>query len=256
MQTAILTLLVFLATSATLNAADPVTEMSAQTFTARDGLVLPYRVWQAPVTGDERLPLVVFLHGAGGRGNDNRTQLRDGLMQLLAAVQQRQACVLIAPQCPADVKWTGINWQQRPLAERTPEPTRPAAAVLELIAELCTTRPINRTRIYLTGVSMGGSGTWDLATRAPGLFAAIMPVCGGCDVRNATLWKNQSLWAFQGARDTVVTADLARSLIAELRANGQQPKYTEYLDVGHDIGPTVYNEVDSLRWLFSQSRPP
>jgi predicted peptidase len=256
MQTAILTPLIILSLVTSLVAADPVSEMTAQTFTASDGLVLPYRVWQAPVTGDERLPLVIFLHGAGGRGNDNRTQLRDGLVQLLAAIQQRHPCVLIAPQCPADVKWTGINWQQRPLAERTPKPTRPAAAVLELIAELITMRPIDRTRIYLTGVSMGGSGTWDLATRAPGLFAAIMPVCGGCDVRNAALWANQSLWAFPGARDTVVTPDLARSLIAELRANGQQLKYTEYPDAGHDIGSKVYGEAESLRWLFSQARPP
>lgn len=254
MQTTILILLSITVEVAALAAVDPTTAMTAQTFTAGDGLVLPYREWQAPVIGDQRLPLVIFLHGAGGRGNDNRTHLRDSLPTLLAAVQERHPCVLIAPQCPADVKWTGINWQQRPLAERTPEPTRPAAAVLDLIAHLLANRPIDRTRILLTGVSMGGSGTWDLATRAPGLFAAIMPVCGGCDVRNAALLRNQPLWAFQGARDPVVTPDLARALIAELRANGQQPQYTEYPDADHGIGARAYGEVEALRWLFHQSR--
>ncbi len=253
MQAAVLNAVIALLCAAALNAADPATVMTAHTFTATNGLVLPYRQWHAPVSGDTRLPLLIFLHGAGGRGDDNRKHLRDGLPQLLAAVQERHPCVLIAPQCPADIKWTGIVWQDRPLASRTAEPTRSAAAVLELIDALSRDLPIDRTRILVTGVSMGGSGTWDLATRTPGRFAAIMPVCGGCDARSASLLRGQRIWAFQGARDEVVLPELPRALMAALRDLGDQPRYSEFPDAGHDIGPRVYAERDALAWLFSST---
>ncbi len=254
MQAAVLSAMALMACVAAMSAADPTTVMTAHTFTAGNGLVLPYRRWQAPTNGDTRLPLLVFLHGSGGRGDDNRKQVRDGLPQLLAAVQERHPCVLIAPQCPADMKWTGIVWQDRPLAPRTAEPTPAAAAVLGLIDALSRDLPIDRQRILLTGVSMGGSGIWDLATRAPGLFAAIMPVCGGCDHRSAPLLEDQRLWAFQGTRDDVVRPELPRTMIAALLGLGGKPRYTEFASAGHDIASQVYADREALTWLFASRR--
>jgi predicted peptidase len=245
------TLLLFLAL---LPGVDPTSVMTAASFTARDGQVLPYRIYQAPAAEDQRLPLVIFLHGSGGRGDDNRKQLRDGLPALLDAVMARHPCIVIAPQCPADAKWTGIVWQDRPLAERTPEPTRPAAAVLELISALVRDLPVDARRILLTGVSMGGSGTWDLPTRAPGRFAALLPICGGCDARSAHRYDDTPLWAFQGARDEVVLPELPRAMIAALRAAGRQPRYQEFPEAGHDIARRVYGDPAVLAWFFAQVR--
>lgn len=250
MQAAVLILL----SLGVLTAADSVALMSAHTFTAMNGQVLPYRRWQAEAPLGTRLPLVIFLHGSGGRGDDNRAQLRDGLPQLLEAVRERHPCILVAPQCPLDAKWTGIVWQQRPLAERTAEPTRPAVAVLELIDSLAKNLPVDADRIMLTGVSMGGSGTWDLATRAPGRFAALMPVCGGCDARNAALYDPTPLWAFQGVRDEVVLPELPRAMIPALTARGLSPQYQEFSDAGHDIAKRVYSDRQVVEWLLTQSR--
>jgi predicted peptidase len=250
MQAAVLILLSF----GVLTAADPTTLMSAHTFTATNGQVLPYRQWQAEEPTGKRLPLVVFLHGSGGRGDDNRTQLRDGLPHLLDAVRERHPCILIAPQCPLDAKWTGIVWQHRPLAERTADPTKPTAAVMELIDVLVSTLPIDRSRILLTGVSMGGSGTWDIATRRPGFFAALMPICGGCDARNAPLYDRTPLWAFHGARDDIVDPELPRTMIAALEARGLAPRYREFADAGHNIANRVYTDTAVLTWLFAQQR--
>lgn len=246
--------LLLFALCAVLPAVDPASAMSADTFTAKDGLALPYRVWQAPVADGQRLPLVLFLHGSGGRGDDNRKQLRDGLPLLLSAVMDRHPCILVAPQCPGDIKWTGVVWQDSPLTARTLEPTRAAAAVLDLIAHLSEQLPVDHTRILLTGVSMGGSGTWDLATRAPDLFAAIMPICGGCDAREAARYTDQTIWAFQGARDDVVKPDLPRLLIAALRDRGIRPRYTEFPEAGHDIAKRVYGDAETVQWLLDQQR--
>jgi predicted peptidase len=250
MQTAVLILF----SIGALAAADPALLMSAHTFTASDGQVLPYRRWQAETAADTRLPLVVFLHGAGGRGDDNHTHLRDGLPHLLEALRVRHPCILVAPQCPPDAKWTGIIWQERPLMPRTTTPTRPAAAVLELITALGDGLPIDPDRILLTGVSMGGSGTWDLATRAPGRFAALMPLCGGCDARDAVLYDHTPLWAFQGSHDEVVLPELPRAMMAALTARGRTPRYREFPDAGHDIARRVYGDAEAVAWLLAQRR--
>lgn len=232
-----------------LAAADPAGE--ARTFAAPDGGTLPYRLVRP--AGTERPPLLLFLHGAGERGGDNARQLRLAAPLLTAGVRERFPCVLVAPQCPADAKWTGTNWQAadpKRTADMTPTLGR-VLALLDAAERECGTDP---RRVYVTGVSMGGSAAWDLVSRRPDRFAAAVPVCGGVDAAGVASAAGLPVWAFQGAKDEVVRAELPRRAVAALKAAGAAPKYTEYPDAGHDIWKRAYAEPGLFDWLFAQKR--
>jgi predicted peptidase len=153
----------------------------AKTHRGSDGGTLPYR-WLGPAVVDEPLPLVVLLHGAGERGQDNIAQLGNGAGEWLGSddAMQRYPCFFALPQCPAEARWVEVDWSA--LGHRMPsEPSRPLALVQGLIDEIQATQPVDGRRLYLVGLSMGGYGTWDLISRWPQRFAAAVPICGGGD---------------------------------------------------------------------------
>jgi len=204
----------------------------------RHTLSLHYRVLR-PTRGVTRAPLVVFLHGAGERGGDNTTQLI-GLPDQLSEPEMRTQfpCICLAPQCPEGSSWT------RHLGE------------LERLVEEWRSDPqVDPCRIYLTGLSMGGFGTWELAGRRPDLFAAAVPICGGGHPSDASKLVRLPIWAVHGQEDRVVPASQSRAMIEAIQAAGGQPKYTELPGVGHDSWTGAYRDpMGPVPWLFRQTR--
>jgi len=123
-----------------------------------------------------------------------------------------------------------------------------------LIEALCKEYPIDKGRIYLTGLSMGGYGTWDLISRRPELFAAAIPVCGGGDPAQAEKLAKLPIWAFHGDADPLVPVERPRDMIAAIKKAGGEPKYTEYKGVGHDAWTPTYRDSKVLDWLFEQKK--
>ncbi len=202
-----------------------------------------------------RYPLVLFLHGAGERGNDNAKQLKY-LPTWLAepALRQRHPCYVVVPQCRMDERWVDVSWAD---AKSTPQPAAPTVdleAATSALEETILREAVDPARIYLTGLSMGGYGTWDLAARMPDRFAAILPVCGGGDDRVAARIAALPIWCFHGDADTAVPVDRSRTMVAALKAAGGRPIYSELAGVGHDSWTPAYRDTFVLDWLFSQRR--
>lgn len=205
--------------------------------------------------GDAKFPLVVFLHGAGERGDDNVKQLLY-LPDVLARDENRKRypCYALAPQCPNDMKWVDVDWGERESRPQR-EPNAAMKSVLAMIDEVLHTWPIDASRIYLTGLSMGGYGAWDLAIRRPTQFAALAPLCGGGDESKAAAIKTLPIWAVHGEKDAAVPVERSRRMIAALQAAGGEPKYSELADVGHNCWTTAYDpKFGLLDWMFEQRR--
>lgn len=204
---------------------------------------LNYQLWGNPkLDGTQRYPIVIWLHGSGQSGSDNEAQL-GGAPKILTTEDNQAArpCLLLAPQCPsADIGW------RNEVADK----------LLALIADLADHLPIDEKRIYLTGSSMGGFGTFSIAAKYPHVFAACVPLCGGGDVKNAEVLKNIPFWVFHGDKDDMVPVERSRAIVAAVKnAGGELMKYTELEGAGHGITGLVYPRQDLHEWLFKQKKP-
>jgi predicted peptidase len=191
--------------------------------------------------GGQPWPLIVFLHGSGERGDDLERVKAYGLPQRLAQGFDLPA-IVVAPQCPLPSDWTLLD-----------------DALLALLDELCATYAVDRRRIYLTGLSMGGRGVWRLAASNPERFAALVPICGRRPdgVRSAETLRplcDLPIWVFHGAQDQVVPVKESDAMVAALRACGANVRYTIYPDVGHNAWTPAYAELELYTWLFDQQR--
>jgi predicted peptidase len=199
-------------------------------------------------------PLVLFLHGAGERGADNEAQLKYLPADMASAENRaRFPCFLLAPQCPSGRSWSDLSLQTLE-ATFGPEPVHEARVVLEILDTLLGEFPIDRSRLYLTGISMGGYGSWDLAARHPEKWAAVAPICGGGDPKTAPRMRDLPIWAFHGAKDPIVNVERSRAMVEALKAAGGSPKYTEFPDAGHDSWTPAYRLPEFLPWLFAQRK--
>jgi lysophospholipase L1-like esterase/poly(3-hydroxybutyrate) depolymerase len=235
----------------TLHAAE---SYEPRTFQGPDGKTLNYQLL-TPRNRGQKVPLVLFMHGAGERGTDNKAQLKHGAPAFLKAdAREKFPCYVIAPQVPPEEKWTDIDWRSdRP--KLPPQPSATMQLTLGAIETLMKEFPdIDPDRLYVTGLSMGGYGTWDLITRFPDRFAAAAPICGGGDVDVAPRAKHVPIWAFHGDQDKAVKVERSREMIAALTKAGGQPLYTEYPTVPHDSWTPAYSEPHLLPWMFAQRR--
>jgi len=228
------------------------------TFT-KDKASLPYRLLKPDgydKDSKERYPLVVFLHGITGRGTDNEKQLRSGVEEFVKeATRKKHPCFLAVPQCPPDKLWFNVSFMDARRNLPLPKsPTEPSAMVLELIEALSNEHRIDKDRIYLTGWSMGGYGTWDLISRRPELFAAAIPLSSGGDPAQAEKLAKLPIWAFHGDADPMAPVARSRDMIAAIKKAGGEPKYTEYQGGGHDAWTPTYRNNEVLDWLFEQKK--
>lgn len=213
---------------------------------------LPYRFLKPrKIKANTQYPLVIFLHGAGERGNDNEKNIKH-IKDLFTsnANRMKYPCFVIAPQCPAKLKW--IEAYNTTLSAK---PAKPMQQFINLLEDILKKYPIDQTRIYITGLSMGGYGTWDLIARYPEKFAAAVPICGGGDVGKAPRIKNIPIWAFHGAKDSLVPPEKSRNMIKAIQAAGGSPGYTEYPDVEHPSWVHAYKDPYLIIWMFRQKRP-
>jgi predicted peptidase len=152
-----------------------------------------------------------------------------------------------------DYRWANMDWSAK-TGSAAKSPSTPMRLALETLAGLKKEFSVDENRLYLTGLSMGGYGTWDLIARHPKMFAAAVPVCGGADEATAPVIKDIPIWCFHGGADPVVPTDRSRNMIKALQAAGGEPKYTEYPGVGHNSWDKAYSEPELPKWLFSQKR--
>jgi len=209
-------------------------------FKAENGHTLDYSLF-TPAKVEGKLPLVICLHGSGG----NTAAAK------VVASAERQAkhpCFVLAPTFGA----RGNRWVDSPLRNREGRAVLPElmGALDALLREL----PIDPDRIYLTGQSMGGIGTWGAIALHSDRFAAAVPVCGYWAPGDAPKMKRVPIWAFHGEQDKTVPVEGSRQMIAALKATGVEPSYTELPGVGHNSWDAAYATEAMWDWMFAQKR--
>ena len=185
-------------------------------------------------------PVILFLHGAAERGNDGLRQTRVGLGPALLAGPDAYPAIAVLPQCPPRTGWFGVA----------------ADAALLALDETIEEYECDESRLYVTGISMGGFGSFLLASENPELFAAAVPICGGGNPEAmAEALQDIPIWVFHGAADDVVPVDRSREMVEAIRAAGNQRlRYTEYPGVGHNSWDLAYAEAELPAWLLAQSK--
>jgi predicted peptidase len=222
-----------------------------------EGHTLPYRFYKPD--GEKRgkkYPLVIFFHGAGERGFDNRTQFQRFEPTLF---WQKNPCFIVAPECPAKTAENNnaeTVWVDTPFGatshQMKKDPTWPMQLAMQLIDKIIKENRIDKQRIYVTGLSMGGFATWEILQRESGLFAAAMPVCGGGDLNYAAKLVSIPLWVFHGGNDQTVPVNRSQDMVSAIKKVGGNPLYTEYPGVGHGAWSPTYSNPEVWEWLFSQ----
>ncbi|MFN7876549.1 MAG: dienelactone hydrolase family protein [Pirellula sp.] len=202
----------------------------------------------------KKYPLLVFLHGAGERGADNVITLKHGAREFVKEDRRKQyPAYILIPQCPSEAKWSNTDWSQD--SSMLPENASDSMQSLkELIDEMVENAGVDSDRILLTGLSMGGYGTWDAIARYPGFFAAAAPICGGGDPSTVNRFAGLPIWCFHGAKDSVVKVSRSREMVEAIKKTGAQIRYTEYPDAEHDSWTTTYANPEFYSWIFTQKK--
>ena len=181
-------------------------------------------------------PLILFLHGAGERGSDIEKVKVHGPPKIVQT-KKDFPFIVVSPQCPEDEWWT----------DKT-------EVLINLLDEIVAHYDVDTERIYLTGLSMGGYGSWALASQYPDRFAAVAPICGGGDPILARTLKDVPIWAFHGAKDSVVPVEESKRLVEAVNARGGNAKLTIYPDANHDSWTETYNNPKLYDWLLEHRR--
>jgi len=206
----------------------------------------------------QQYPLILMLHGAGERGDDNFAQLKHGAVEFARAERQREnPCFVLVPQVPKDQKWVDTDWSRDKGSGSFPSEHSPAyAAALGAVKSWIKGGRVDPERVYVTGLSMGGYGTWYASAASSDIFAAAVPICGGGDPTWSAKYVGMPIWAFHGSEDKAVPVGRSREMMDALKQAGQKPApiYTEYEGAGHDVWTQTYRRDDLYQWLFSQKR--
>lgn len=211
----------------------------------------------------KKYPLVFFLHGAGERGTDNEKQLIHG-SKLFLDTENRQSypAIVVFPQCPPDDYWANVS---REINEATGKrefifakkgkPTQAMKGALSLIDSLVQRSYVDTKRVYISGLSMGGMGTFELVSRRPKTFAAAMPICGGDNPGSARVYaKRLPFWVFHGAKDNVVPSRFSEEMVKAIKEQGGSVKFSLYPRANHNSWDSAFAEPELLSWLFSQRK--
>jgi len=184
----------------------------------------------------KRWPLMLFLHGAGERGDDLNKVKVHGPPKIVET-RKDFPFIVVSPQCPEDDWWT-----------------KKTEVLINLLDDIIARYDIDTERVYLTGLSMGGYGSWALASEYPGRFAAVVPICGGGNRIMSIFLKDMPIWAFHGGKDSVVPVEESKELVEAINARGGNAKLTIYPDANHDSWTETYNNQEVYDWLLKHRR--
>lgn len=179
-------------------------------------------------------PMILFLHGAGERGDDLELVKKHGPPKLIEEGKDF-AFIVVSPQCPKDKWWSNDSLKA-------------------LLDEIVANYAVDTDRVYLTGMSMGGYGTWSLACEYPECFAAIAPICGGGDAGLAGKLRDVPAWAFHGAKDEVIALEESQKMVDAVNAAGGDARLTVYPRVGHDSWTKSYNNRKLYKWFLKHRK--
>lgn len=229
-----------------------------ETRTHKSAWTMPYRLFRPNVTG--KLPLVLYLHGSGGSGDDNQKQLGLGnifgtRVWALPENQKTFPCYVVAPQTDRGWMNYGPPSPGDSVARLIPGLGDGARVAFELVDALRRELDIDERRIYITGQSMGGGGVWHMTAHRPRFFAAAVTCCGSATREDATQSAATPVWNFHGDADKTVPLAVSRDRIAALKKAGSHPLHTEYAGIGHNSWEWAYTEPALVRWMFSNRRP-
>jgi len=224
---------------------------------------LPFQYVQSEhLPTNEKLPLLVFLHGSGERGNDNMLQLTHGGELFREAIATKEIeGMIVFPQCPKEDYWAKVEKVIHDNDSLSftfyPDslPTPGMSLLLGLLDSLTQLSYIDPNRIYVGGLSMGGMGTFELLSRRPELFAAAFPICGGGSP-DAVKWFNPKtkIWVFHGTDDKTVIPEYSEKMVIKMRSKGMKVRFTLYPETGHNAWDKAFKEPDLLPWIFSQHK--
>lgn len=197
-----------------------------------------YVPWE--YTPQKRWPVILFLHGAGERGTDGLKQTEVGIGRAIRLHSERFPALVVMPQCAPEQWWAGKMNEM----------------ALKALDQTLKEYSCDENRLYLTGLSMGGFGCWNIVSEYPDKFAAVVPICGGGDPEKVSpKLKSLPIWVFHGAEDKVVPPERSRVMVEAVKSVGNtQIRYTEYEGVGHNSWDKAYEEKELIDWLFSQKR--
>lgn len=237
-----------------------VTDFEAKVYQNESGDELKYRILKpADYDSSKSYPLVLFLHGAGERGDDNFSQLKWGVSHLAEPkMREKYPAFIVAPQVPEDESWSPLEAIRDTSSfsqSMSEEPSPPMKLTIDLLDELEGKFSVDEDRIYVTGISMGGFGTFDIIQRQANKFAAAVPICGGGDLTHAFTLTDLPIWVFHGTEDEVVVPEYSRAMVEAIRIAGGSAGFTEYPDEGH-VGAWVqaYSNPHLYEWMFSKER--
>lgn len=224
---------------------------------------LPYRIlFPDHFDPAKKYPLVFVLHGSGERGNDNNAQLSHGASLFLQVnVRSQFPCIVVFPQCPQKDFWSNTIFQQTPDGKEKRyfqtggEPTKAMAMLIGLTNAMLDKPFVDKHKVYIGGLSMGGMGTYEILRRKPDLFAAAFAICGGDNTANAKKYAQKvPLWIFHGEKDDVVNPRYSEMMVVAIKQAGGKPKFTLYANDGHNSWDDAFAEPELLPWLFSNSK--
>ncbi|MDR1497599.1 MAG: prolyl oligopeptidase family serine peptidase [Puniceicoccales bacterium] len=209
---------------------------------------LPYRLLKPEkIERGKKYPIVLFLHGAGECGKDNQKQLHNGVGYLATPqMRAKHPCFILVPQCPS----TSVAWRAGRSADA------PLTTALALLDELIKKHPVDKQRVYISGLSMGGMGTFKALELRPRFFAAAIPICGAGNAVAAKAYSRTPVWIFHGAKDNVVPPGSSKAIAEALKkASPKTPhKITLFPNVGHNAWDPALRDPATWEWLFAQKR--
>lgn len=229
----------------------------------QNGDTMPYRVLLPKIfDASKKYPLILFLHGAGERGRDNEIQLvHGGNLFLRDSIRENYPAIVVFPQCSANSFWANVNivsdTVKKSRAFNFPingEPTVAMSLLMQLLNQLQHSYSLDKHKMYVAGLSMGGMGTYELVKRKPKLFAAAFAICGGANSSTAKKLKHTAWWIFHGLKDDVVNPEFSKTIAEAIKQEGAEVKLTLYPNANHNSWDSAFAEKDLMRWLFSHHK--
>lgn len=228
----------------------------ARSFTADNGVVLPYRIYVPSDYEIGKTPLLLYLHGAGERGDNNSYHISKTLPSAFSLENSPYAnAIIVAPQCPANEQWVDTPWENGNYSVEDVPESAELAAVVELLGKIGEDYKPDADRYYVMGISMGGFGTWDIIMRHTELFAAAIPICGGADPSLAEKVKDLHIWTMHGTVDSLVPYAGTKEMSDAIKATGSEKfSFTSMEGMNHNIWELVAQDRQHGEWLFAKKR--